>query len=97
MPLDAVNPDEKAESKRHRPFPASGLVGLAVVLILLPFFSSVSRFGKSFCGAVLSSLAMSAAAFFRPGLASELFSLSVMVVFLMTIGFSLACTRQEAP
>jgi len=70
---------------------------VAVFLILLPFFSSMGRFGKVICGAVLLTLVLSVAAFFRPGLANELFSLSVMAVFLMTIGFSFTFTRQEAP
>lgn len=70
---------------------------VAVFLILLPFFIREGRFGKVISGIVFSSLALSAAAFFHPGIANELFSLSVMAMFLMTITFCFTYTRQETP
>lgn len=70
---------------------------VAVFLVLLPFFLRAGRFGKVISGVVLSSLALGAAAFFRPGIANELFSLSVMATFLMTITFCFTYARQEGP
>jgi hypothetical protein len=70
--------------------------GIVVVfLILVPSLVHMGRRGKIICASVFCALILGIAAFFHPGIANELFSLAIMVIFLLTIFSCLTYTLKE--
>jgi hypothetical protein len=59
-----------------------------IFLVLLPYFIQGGIPSKVIAGCSAAAACLCAAAFFHPGMANELFSLSVGVVFLLMISYS---------
>jgi hypothetical protein len=111
MSLEGPESDRKAGLKGHRPFLASVLVGLALILMSLAlmavFPAKAPELPRGFLtpliafefvsGTVICALVLGLSAFFHPGIVNELFSLAIMVIFLLTIFSCLTSTRQITP
>lgn len=68
-----------------------------IFLLLIPFFRTAGTFGRFLSTFAVVPFVLGILAFFKPGLSTELFALSIVLMFILMIIFSFTCRNIREP